>query len=103
MQISPQSSVSRFNIVLPFRISPLSANAPVNPVSSSTVNKHSKGGSSVSLGKSSKAIEAATPIPLSAPNVVPSAFNQLSSIYNLRGSVIKSCFESLFFSHTIST
>ena len=41
--------------------------APVSPVSSSTVNKHSSGGSFVSSGKSNRAKAAATPIPLSAP------------------------------------
>ena len=80
MQISPQSSVSRFSMVLPLIMSPLKANAPVSPVSSSTVKRHSRGGNRLSLGISSKAIAAATPIPLSAPRVVSFAFNHPSSM-----------------------
>ena len=90
MQISPQSSVSRFSIVLPLIISPFRAKAPVNPVSSSTVKRHSRGGNSTVLGISNSAIEAATPIPLSAPRVVPSALSHPSSMYNLSESFIKS-------------
>ena len=48
-------------------------NMPVRPVSSSMVKRHSKGGSLAELGMSSKARAAATPMPLSAPSVVPSA------------------------------
>ena len=42
-------------------------NAPVKPVSSSTVNRHSRGGSFTLDLASSKAKAAATPIPLSKP------------------------------------
>lgn len=50
--------------------------APVSPVSSSTVNRHSSGGSGCSElgGRSRSASAAATPMPLSAPSVVPSAW-----------------------------
>ena len=48
-------------------------NMPVRPVSSSMVKRHSKGGSLAEVGMSSKARAAATPMPLSAPSVVPSA------------------------------
>jgi len=48
-------------------------NMPVRPVSSSMVKRHSKGGSLAEFGMSSKARAAATPMPLSAPSVVPSA------------------------------
>lgn len=48
---------------------------PVRPVSSSIVNRHSKGGSLADAGMSSRASAAATPMPLSAPKVVPSACN----------------------------
>ena len=103
MQISPQSSVSKLSIVLPLIISPLRAKAPVNPVSSSTVKRHSRGGNTESFSMSNNAIAAATPIPLSAPRVVPLAFNHPLSMYKSSGSFIKSCLESLFFSQTIST
>ena len=46
---------------------------PVRPVSSSMVKRHSRGGSLAEEGRSSKARAAATPMPLSAPRVVPSA------------------------------
>ena len=50
--------------------------APVRPVSSSTVKRHSRGGSGYSgqAGRSSRASAVATPMPLSAPSVVPSAY-----------------------------
>lgn len=48
--------------------------SPVRPVSSSKVNKHSKGGSLAEDGRSNKAKAAATPMPLSAPSVVPWAY-----------------------------
>lgn len=50
------------------------ASMPVRPVSSSMVNRHSKGGSLADAGMSSRASAAATPMPLSAPRVVPSAW-----------------------------
>lgn len=50
------------------------ASMPVRPVSSSMVNRHSRGGSLADVGMSSRASAAATPMPLSAPRVVPSAW-----------------------------
>ena len=55
------------------------ASMPVRPVSSSMVNRHSKGGSLVDAGMSSRASAAATPMPLSAPRVVPSACHQFNN------------------------
>ena len=46
--------------------------------------------------------QVATPMPLSAPKVVPLAFSHSPSISVSIGSVRKSCFTSLFFSHTMS-
>ena len=45
---------------------------------------------------------AATPTPLSAPSVVPSAFSQSPSRFTLMGSVSKLCAVPSFFSHTMS-
>ena len=45
----------------------------------------------------------ATPMPLSAPRVVPSALTQSPSTYIFMPSVMKSNSVSLFFWHTIST
>ncbi len=45
---------------------------------------------------------AATPMPSSAPSVVPLAYTQPSFIKVSMGSFSKSCSLSLFFSHTIS-
>ena len=53
--------------------------APVSPVSSSVVNKHSSGGSLAVSGRSSNARAVATPRPLSAPKVVPCACSRHSA------------------------
>ena len=76
--------------------------APTMPVSSSIVNKASIGPCFSSL-LSSTAMAAATPMPLSAPSVVPFAFTQSPSIMVSIGSVSNVCFLSLFFCGTIST
>ena len=56
-----------------------SCGAPVSPVSSSVVNKHSSGGSLAVSGRSSNARAVATPRPLSAPKVVPCAYSRHSN------------------------
>ena len=45
----------------------------------------------------------ATPMPLSAPRVVPSAVTQSPSTLSLMGSFSKSCLVAAFFSQTMST
>ena len=78
---SPHSSVSRLSIVRPVNpnASASKSMAPVKPVSSSTVKSASIGGrglshaSGPSSGMESNARAAATPMPLSAPSVVPYA------------------------------
>ena len=99
---SPSSSESRFNRISPFINPSFRANAPVSPVSSSTVNKHSNGPCSI-VSSARIASSVATPMPLSAPNVVPFAFSHSPSISVSIGSVRKSCSTLLFFSHTMST
>mmetsp|Transcript_9873 Transcript_9873/g.24662 ORF Transcript_9873/g.24662 Transcript_9873/m.24662 type:complete len:225 (-) Transcript_9873:142-816(-) len=87
MNTSPQSSVSRFSMVRAVSRSAPMPKAPVSPVSSSTVNSASMGGSRVVLGASSSASAVATPIPLSAPRVVPSALSQSPSRTRRMGSL----------------
>ncbi|CDD14487.1 uncharacterized protein BN675_02843 [Parabacteroides merdae CAG:48] len=78
-----------------------SALAPVSPVSSSTVKRHSIGPCSIS-SDARIASSAATPMPLSAPRVVPLARSQFPSTIVSIGSWSKSCAVPLFFSQTIS-
>ena len=101
IKISPSSSESRFSKTVPLIKSGSSANAPVKPVSSSTVIRHSSGPCLISF-EVSTAICAAIPIPQSAPKVVPLAFTQPSTITGSMGSLSKSNSLSLFFSQTIS-
>ncbi len=89
IKISPSSSLSRFNRISPV-MKPFSrALAPVRPVSSSTVNRHSIGPCSIS-SEARIASSAATPIPLSAPSVVPLARSQSPSTIVSIGSLSKS-------------
>mmetsp|Transcript_28255 Transcript_28255/g.90387 ORF Transcript_28255/g.90387 Transcript_28255/m.90387 type:complete len:233 (+) Transcript_28255:2742-3440(+) len=80
--------------------------APVKPVSSSIVKRHSSGGS-VAVSSCSSARMVAQPTPLSAPSVVPSAVSHSpwASLTRVKrmGSVSKSNSVSAFFSHTMST
>ena len=76
---SSSSSVSKFNNISPFNIPCSNSKAPVIPVSSSMVNNASNVGCSISL-LDNKVIILATPIPLSAPNVVSFAVTQSPSI-----------------------
>ena len=76
---SPSSSESRFIRISPLRIFGSRLKAPVIPVSSSIVNSASTGPCSISFD-SSTAIAAATPIPLSAPRVVPFAVTHSPSM-----------------------
>ncbi len=99
--ITPKSSLSKFSIILPLRKSGSIAKAPVNPVSSSTVKRASIGPCFSFLSSSIDSI-IAMPIPLSAPNVVPSALTLLPSTLTFMGSFEKSCSTSAFFSQTIS-
>ena len=75
--------------------------APVIPVSSSIVNKASIAGC-LMVFEANTLIIAATPIPLSAPNVVPSARTQSPSTIILIPSVSKLKLVSEFFWCTIS-
>ena len=79
--------------------------APVKPVSSSTVNSASTGGSLAPGGRSSTASAAQTPIPLSAPSVVPAAPTQSPSAERTSSSAsfMKSCARCECFSLTMST
>ena len=86
---SPSSSVSRFKRISPFKKSGCNPKAPVIPVSSSTVINTSIGPCCKSL-ETIIAIPVATPMPLSAPKVVPEALSQPSSpITGIMGSVKK--------------
>ena len=67
----------------------LRPNAPVNPVSSSIVKRHSIGPCSI-LFDARIANCAATPMPSSAPNVVSLAVTQSPSITDSIGSLLKS-------------
>ena len=93
---SPSSSESILIRISPSRIPAFKPKAPVIPVSSSIVNRPSIGPCCRS-SDSRTLIAAATPIPLSAPRVVPSAVTQPSSIKGSIGSVSKSNILSLFF------
>ena len=96
MSISSSSSVSRFKRISPVKIPPSKPIAPVIPVSSSMVNKASIAGCLIS-SEDSIAIIVATPKPLSAPNVVPSAVTQSPFICILIPSVSKLKTVSEFF------
>ena len=76
-------------------------NAPVRPVSSSTVKSASSAGCAT-VAEASIASAAAMPIPSSAPSVVPSARTQPSSMRVRIASCSKSNAASEFFSQTIS-
>ena len=99
--MTPKSSLSILSMIFPLSMCGSSANAPVSPVSSSTVNSPSIAPSLRSLSlRIARVI--ATPIPLSAPRVVPLAVSLSPSIVSGMGSFEKSCDTSLFFSHTMS-
>src|ERR1017187_6062316 len=101
IQSVPSSSPSRFRKYFA-RSSPAgNSEAPVRPLSSSMVKRNSNGPwatSSLSITASA----AATPTPLSAPSVVPSAFNQSPSRTRRMGSVSKLWAVPSFFSQTMS-
>ena len=101
IEISSSSSVSKLSRMSPCRNPPFNPKAPVMPVSSSMVNRASMAGWGMSL-ESKMAKMAATPIPLSAPSVVPSARTQSPSTYILMPCVSKSKSVSAFFWHTMS-
>ena len=98
---TPSSSESRLISLLPFSTEASKFIAPPIPTSSSVVNKHSRGGCSISSA-SIRASPMATAIPLSAPSVVPSALSQSPSTTSFIPSVLKSCSVFLSFSQTIS-
>ena len=75
--------------------------APSIPVSSVAVINTSTGPWGISFDNRI-AIPVATPIPLSAPRVVPSAVTHSPSIYASIGSLVKSCCLSSFFWGTMS-
>ena len=60
-------------VAVPESMEPSKSKAPVSPVSSSTVKSASRGGSFTDCGWLSRLSAAATPMPLSAPSVVPQA------------------------------
>ena len=101
MKISPSSSESRLSKIRPLKSLGSNFSAPVSPVSSSTVKIHSIG-PCCTVGSAMTARAAATPIPSSAPSVVPSAWSQSPFIIASIGSFSKSWTLSLFFSHTMS-
>ncbi|MNR11670.1 hypothetical protein D3C85_1279800 [compost metagenome] len=78
MVSSSSSSVSRFNNIVPDKLEGSNSFAPVIPVSSSIVNKASIAGCTI-VEEAKIAIIVATPIPLSAPRVVPFALTQSPS------------------------
>ena len=94
--ISSSSSVSRFKRISPFKMPLSNPIAPVIPVSSSMVKSASKLGCSMAVEAKTAIIEA-TPKPLSAPSVVPSAVTQSPSTSILIPSVSKSKIVSAFF------
>ena len=101
----PHSSVSRLMSVLAVSSSATTSRlfAPVSPVSSSTVKRHSSGGMVMeSSDESRSASAAATPIPLSAPSVVSVAFNQPPLVRKRMGSTAKSCVDDGVFCVTMS-
>mmetsp|Transcript_21017 Transcript_21017/g.49745 ORF Transcript_21017/g.49745 Transcript_21017/m.49745 type:complete len:254 (+) Transcript_21017:1015-1776(+) len=99
----PHSSESRLSMTLDLSIDASKSYAPVKPVSSSTVKRHSRGGKATSEPASINARHAAAPIPLSAPSVVPSALIHAPSRMSLMGSFQKSCCTPSLASVTIST
>ena len=101
MKISPSSSESRFSRISPCMKPFCISKAPVRPVSSSRVKRHSMGPCSM-LSSANTASPVATPMPLSAPSVVPLAFNHSPSIHVSIGSFKKSCSTSLRLSGTMS-
>ena len=94
--ISSSSSVSKFNRISPFKTPPSKPIAPVIPVSSSIVKSASRLGCSISVEAKTAIIEA-TPKPLSAPKVVPSAVTQSPWINILIPSFSKLKIVSEFF------
>ena len=98
--ISASSSESRLSRIEPLSMPSPRLLAPVRPVSSSTVNRASTGPCTRVLSTIT-ASDAAIPIPLSAPRVVPSARSQSPSTMVLIGIVSKSN-DLSFDSHTIS-
>src|SRR5512143_174839 len=98
---APSSSESRFISVRLTRESPASPPAPVSPVSSSIVNRNSRGPWTRDLS-SMMARLVATAMPLSAPRVVPFAIRKLPFRTSSIGSFEKSWTLSLFFSQTMS-
>ncbi len=93
-------SSSRLIIYLLLRILLSRYFAPSMFVSSSDVKTHSRYGVIVSLSRNASII--ATPMPLSAPSVVPLAFSQPSSIYEVMGSLEKSWSTSSSLTQTMS-
>ena len=99
--ICPSSSESRFMSISPVMNPAFMPIAPVSPVSSSRVKTHSIGPCSMSsLARIASSI--ATPIPSSAPSVVPFAPIHSPSTYVCMASLWKSKSTSTSFSHTIS-
>ena len=101
MHSVPRSSLSRLRKYLDLSKPPGNSAAPVNPLSSSMVKTNSRGPWAMS-SLSITASAAETPMPLSEPSVVPSAFSQSPSRTMWMGSVSKLCGVPSFFSHTIS-
>ena len=97
----PHVSESRFRRMSPCSSPAGSSLAPNMPVSSSRVMSASIG-PCFRLLSSITDMMAATPSPLSAPNVVPLAFTQPLSIQGRMGSVSKLCVDSVSRSGTMS-
>ena len=101
MTNSPMFSLSIFSRMSPFRVSALRWLTPYMQVSSSAVIRASRGPCSMSFD-SKTAMMAATPIPSSAPNVVPFALSHSPSTHVWMGSVSKLCVLSSVFWGTMS-
>ena len=98
---SPSTSESILRSMSPLLKHGLSPLAPSMPTSSSMVKSASRG-PCLSVSSARIAREKATPIPLSAPSVVPSAVIQSPSCIVWIGSVSKLCTLSEFFCGTMS-
>ena len=98
---SPSVSESRLTSISPSSIPPFRPRAPSMPVSSVAVISASNGPCTTSSDSITAKI-AATPIPLSAPSVVPSALTHSPSTRTSMGSFVKSNRLSPFFCGTMS-
>ena len=88
MKMASSSSESRLIIFRALKKPACTPAAPVRPRSSSTVSSTSTGPWATLLS-SARASPMATPMPLSAPRVVPSAVTQSPSTFSLMGILLE--------------